>query len=442
VSTSEDHVVAAGHSVEAGLWPAVEGQLLERVAGRFPRVETRQRFARFLRGMLAELPRKTCWSIAEHAGETSPDGMQHLLNRARWDTDGVAADLRGFVAAHLGEPDGVLIVDESGDLKKGEHTVGVQRQYSGTAGRIENAQVAVYLAYASRGGHALIDRELYLPRSWADDLDRRAAAGVPDEVEFATKPALATAMITRGVAAGLPAGWAGADEVYGIDPDLRARLETLGLGYVLGIGCNRRVSVHGARGGVRMRADQVAAGLGEHCWTRYSAGAGAKGPRFYEWAFVALHPDDGPGHRWLLLRRHPEHGELAYYRCYAPRPVALTELVRVAGTRWRIEESFQATKALTGLDAHQVRRWTSWRRWTLIAMLAHALLAAVAATVRARQPSPAGLIPLTCNEIARLVNRLIVNPSRSLTSVLRWSHWRRRHQHRAQTSHYRRRPAT
>jgi SRSO17 transposase len=420
----------------------LEGQLLDRVAGRFPRVETRQRFARFLRGMTAELPRKTCWSIAEHAGESTPHGMQHLLNRARWDTDGVAADLRGFVAAHLGEPDGVLIVDESGDLKKGEHTVGVQRQYSGTAGRIENAQVAVYLAYASRGGHALIDRELYLPRSWADDLDRRAAAGVPDEVEFATKPALATAMITRGVAAGLPAGWAGADEVYGIDPDLRAQLETLGLGYVLGIGCNRRVSVHGARGGVRMRADQVAAGLGEHCWTRYSAGAGAKGPRFYEWAFVALHPDDGPGHRWLLLRRHPEHGELAYYRCYAPRPVALTELVRVAGTRWRIEESFQATKALTGLDAHQVRRWTSWRRWTLIAMLAHALLAAVAATVRARQPQPAGLIPLTCNEIARLVNRLIVNPSRSLTSVLRWSHWRRRHQHRAQTSHYRRRPAT
>jgi SRSO17 transposase len=155
--------------------------------------------------MLAELPRKTCWSIAEHAGETSPDGMQHLLNRACWDTEGVAADLRGFVAQHLGEPDGVLIVDESGDLKKGEHTVGVQRQYTGTAGRIENAQVAVYLAYASRGGHALIDRELYLPRSWAEDPDRRTAAGVPDEVGFATKPALATTMLTRGIEAGLPA---------------------------------------------------------------------------------------------------------------------------------------------------------------------------------------------------------------------------------------------
>jgi SRSO17 transposase len=439
---TQDDAVAAGHSVEAGLWPALEGQLLDRVAGRFGRVETRQRLARFLRGMLAELPRKTCWSIAEHAGDPSPDGMQHLLNRARWDTDGVAADLRGFVAQHLGEPDGVLIVDESGDLKKGEHTVGVQRQYSGTAGRIENAQVAVYLAYASRTGHALIDRELYLPRSWAEDPDRRTAAGVPDEIEFATKPALATAMIARGVEAGLPVGWVTADEVYGIDPDLRAQLEALRLGYVLGIGCNRRVSVNGAQGGVRMRADQVAAGLANRCWTRYSAGAGAKGPRFYDWAFVALHPDDGSGHRWLLIRRHPDHGELAYYRCYSPRPVALTELVRVAGTRWRIEESFQATKTLTGLDEHQVRRWTSWRRWTLIAMLAHALLAAMAATTRARQPTPTGLIPLTCNEIARLFNRLITNPIRSLTSVLQWSHWRRRHQHRARASHYRRRPAT
>ena len=253
-------------------------------------------------------------------------------------------------------------------------------------------------------------------------------------------------MIARAVEAGVPARWVSGDEVYGADPDLRDRLEALQLGYVLGIGCNRRVTVHGARGGVRMRADQIAAGLGPHCWTRYSAGAGAKGPRFYEWAFVALHPDDGPGHRWLLIRRHPEHGELAYYRCYAPRPVQLTDLVRVAGTRWRIEESFQATKTLTGLDEHQVRRWTSWRRWTLIAMLAHALLAALAAaartTTRDGQPAPAGLIALTCNEIARLINRLTAAPARSLTSVLHWSLWRRRHQFRAQRSHYQRRQQT
>jgi SRSO17 transposase len=438
--------VAAGHSVEPDPWSTLRTQLLDRIAARFARVETRQRFARFLAGMLAELPRKNCWTIAEHAGEPSPHGMQHLLTKACWDTDGLAADLRGFVVEHLGEPDGVLIIDETGDVKKGARTVGVQRQYTGTAGRIENSQVAVYLAYASRRGHALLDRELYLPRSWAEDPDRRSEARVPADVEFATKPALASGMIDRAIDAAqnkVPARWVTGDEVYGADPDLRARLEEHELGYVLSIGCNRRVTIHGANGGVRLRVDQIAAGLPARCWTRYSAGVGAKGPRFYDWAFIALHPDDGVGHRWLLIRRHPEHGELAFYRCYSPRPVPLTELVRIAGIRWRIEESFQATKTLTGLDEHQVRRWTSWRRWTLIAMLAHALLAATAATARSAgldsQPASAGLIPLTCNEIARLINRLAPAPIRSLISVLRWSIWRRRHQFRAQQSHYQRR---
>lgn len=199
--------MAVGHSVEAEHWPVMERELLDRVAGRFARVETRRRFARFLRGMLAELPGKNCWSIAEHAGDTTPDGMQHLLNRAVWDTDGVRDDLRGYVVDHLGEPDAVLVVDETGDLKKGEATVGVQRQYTGTAGRIENAQVAVYLTYAARGGHAMIDRELYLPRSWISDPDRCAGAGIPADIEFATKPALATAMITRALDAGVPARW-------------------------------------------------------------------------------------------------------------------------------------------------------------------------------------------------------------------------------------------
>jgi SRSO17 transposase len=439
--------VAAGHSVEPDRWSALQTQLLDRVAGRFARVETRRRFARFLGGMLAELPRKNCWTIAEHAGEASPHGMQHLLATACWDTDGVGEDLRGFVVEHLGEPDGVLIIDETGDLKKGTRTVGVQRQYTGTAGRIENAQVAVYLAYASRAGHAVVDRELYLPRSWAEDPDRRSEAGVPADVEFATKPALAAAMIDRAITADLdkvPARWVSGDEVYGADPDLRAGLEEHRLGYVLGIGCNRRVAIHGGAGGVRLRVDQIAAGLPARCWTRYSAGAGAKGPRFYEWAFIALHPDDGPGYRWLLIRRHPKHGELAFYRCYSPTPVALTELVRIAGIRWRIEESFQATKTLTGLDEHQLRRWSSWRRWTLIAMLAHALLAAIAATARTPDPdsdpdSPpatAGLIALTCNEIARLINRLATGPVRTLAHVLRWSIWRRRHQYRARQCHY------
>jgi len=317
-------------------------------------VETRRRAGTFLRGLLADLPRKNCWTLAEHAGETDPHGMQHFLARASWDTDGVRDDLRDYVIGALGTDDGVLIADETGDVKKGVHTVGVQRQYTGTAGRIENAQVAVYLAYAGRGGHAMIDRELYLPKSWTEDPDRLAEAGVPDEVEFATKPALATGMITRALAGGVPARWVTGDEVYGADPALRAELETQRVGYVLAIGCDRRVPT--AAGPVR--ADEASAGLPRRAWQRFSAGAGAKGQRVYEWAWIdhtdRVHRDDEQDtQQWLLLiRRHLDTGELAYYRCYTPDVVPLRELVRVAGRRWAIEESFQAGKGLAGLDEH------------------------------------------------------------------------------------------
>ena len=410
------------------------------MAGRFARVETRRRAGTFLRGLLADLPRKNCWTLAEHAGETDPHGMQHFLARASWDTDGVRDDLRDYVIGALGTDDGVLIADETGDVKKGVHTVGVQRQYTGTAGRIENAQVAVYLAYAGRGGHAMIDRELYLPKSWTDDPDRLAEAGVPDEVEFATKPALATGMITRALAGGVPARWVTGDEVYGADPALRAELETQRVGYVLAIGCDRRVPT--AAGPAR--ADAAAAGLPRRAWQRFSAGAGAKGQRVYEWAWIdhtdRVHRDDEHDTaQWsLLIRRHPDTGELAYYRCYTPDLVPLRELVRVAGRRWAIEESFQAGKGLAGLDEHQVRGWTSWRRWTLLAMIAHALLA-VLATQASQRPTGTGLIGLTCNEIRRLLTVLIIEPARVPACPLAWSHWRRRHQYRAKISHYQRR---
>ena len=410
------------------------------MAGRFARVETRRRAGTFLRGLLADLPRKNCWTLAEHAGETDPHGMQHFLARASWDTDGVRDDLRDYVIGALGTDDGVLVADETGDVKKGVHTVGVQRQYTGTAGRIENAQVAVYLAYAGRGGHAMIDRELYLPKSWTDDPARLAEAGVPDEVEFATTPALATGMIIRALAGGVPARWVTGDEVYGADPALRAELETQRVGYVLAIGCDRRVPT--AAGPVR--ADEAAAGLPRRAWQRFSAGAGAKGQRVYEWAWIdhtdRVHRDDEHDtQQWsLLIRRHPDTGELAYYRCYTPDVVPLRELVRVAGRRWAIEESFQAGKGLAGLDEHQVRGWTSWRRWTLLAMIAHALLA-VLATQDSQRPTGTGLIGLTCNEIRRLLNLLIIEPARVLACPLSWSHWRRRHQYRAKISHYQRR---
>ncbi len=358
--------------------------------------------------------------------------MQHLLSKAVWDTDAVAADLRDYVIEHLGEVDGVLVADETGDLKKGDHTVGVQRQYTGTARRIENAQVAVYLTYTARTGHAMIDRELYLPRSWAEDQDRRTDAGVPAEVGFATKPALAATMITRAVAAGVPDRWVTADEVYGADPDLRAEIERLGLGYVLAIGCNRRVATHGGL----MRVDAIAAALPDRCWQRYSAGAGAKGPRVYGWAWIALAEDEGPdkgpgahGQRGLLIRRHPDHGELAFYRCSSPNPVGLPELVRVAGARWSVEESFQAAKGLAGLDEHQARRWTSWRRWTLIAMLAHALLAVLAAGERARdRPRPrqrSDMDRLATTPPTPRPNQPLPHPTRDMITISGWSTRRR-----------------
>jgi SRSO17 transposase len=409
-------------------------ELLGRVAGRFSRVEPRRRVGGFVRGLLADLPRKNCWTIAEHAGETSPDGMQNLLARAVWDTDGVRDDLRDYVVEYLGDPGGVLVVDETGDVKKGTATVGTQRQYTGTAGRIENAQVAVYLTYAGPAGHAMIDRELYLPRAWMDDLARCAGAGVPEDVEFATKPALATTMIGRALDAGVPARWAAGDEVYGADPGLRAELESRQIGYVLGIGCDRRLPT--AAGPIR--ADVLAASVPKGAWARLSAGPGAKGHRYYNWAWVALIGESG--HHWLLIRRHLRHGELAFYRCYSPIPVRLGELVRVAGRRWTIEESFQAGKGLAGLDEHQVRRWLAWRRWTILAMLAHALLAVIAATERAQHP-PTGLIALTCNEIRHLLTKLITEPTRQPTDPHTWSHWRRRHQHHARACHYRRQQA-
>jgi SRSO17 transposase len=408
------------------------------MAGRFGRVETRRRARGFLLGLLADLPRKNCWSIAEHTGDRDPHGMQHLLNRAVWDTDGVRDDLRDYVTTHLGDGDVVLVVDETGDLKKGVRTVGVQRQYTGTAGRIENAQVAVYLTYAGTRGHAMIDRELYLPKSWTTDPDRLTEAGVPEDIEFLTKPALAAGMLTRALNAGVPARWVAGDEVYGADPALRAELETYRVGYVLAIGCDRRVPTAAGL----LRADQLTATLPKRAWQRLSAGPGVKGQRYYDWALITLIQSDGTATStdtdcwWLLVRRNRRSGELAFYRCYSPEVVPLRELVRVAGRRWTVEESFQAGKGLAGLDEHQVRRWNSWRRWTLLAMIAHALLAVIAASEHTDRPTPAGLIALTCNEIRRLFTIFVIEPGRTLASPAAWSHWRRRHQHRARTSHY------
>jgi SRSO17 transposase len=315
--------------------------------------------------------------------------------------------------------------------------VGVQRQYTGTAGRIENAQVAVYLTYATDRAHAFIDRALYLPRSWTDDADRCDAAGVPAGTPFATKPQLAAAMIGRALDAGTPAAWVAADEVYGNDPMLRAMLRDRGVGYVLAVAKSHRVHT-GA--GIR-RAIDLAVCLPSSVWQTHSCGPGSKGHRWYAWALVQIEDDQASGCHRLLVRRNLRTGELAFYRCWSPGPAPLAALVRVAGTRWRIEENFQAGKGLAALDEHQVRRWTSWHRWTILAMLAHAFLAVTASAERPNAAAAHEPIPLTCNEIRHLFINLTDRGRRDIRHLLHWSRWRRRHQASAKTSHYHRQAA-
>ena len=434
--------MAESHRVEPARWRRTIDLVIGSFAGRFCRVEPRRAAAGFVAGLLADLEIKTCWQLAEQAGHARPDAMQRLLYRAKWDADAVRDDVRKVVADRFGDPDGVLVVDETGDLKKGVHSVGVQRQYTGTAGRIENAQVGVFLAYASRHGHALIDRRIYLPKSWTDDRGRCEQAGIPDKIAFATRSELADDMITAAVKARVPARWVAADEAYGNNTRLRGELRKLRLGYVLAVSCDHLVPIDGGK--TRCRADRLVADLPATAWTRRSAGDGSKGPRFYDCAWLADDGADGDpaddGRHSLLIRRNDATGELAFYRCWTPGPTTLAQLVRVAGVRWIVEESFQAGKGQVGLDQHQVRRWMSWHRFTTLALAALAVLAICAADARTpdRHAQP-DMIDLTVNEIRRLINVLLIRPTRSIAHRLRWSHWRRRHQARAKRAHYARR---
>ena len=305
--------------------------------------------------------------------------MQRLLSTYRWDADQVRDDHRDYVVEHLGDADGVLVVDETGFLKKGDKSVGVQRQYSGTAGRIENSQVGVFLAYAGVKGRTLLDRELYLPQVWAKDWERRREAGVPEHVEFRTKPQLAQMMLERVVESGIPFGWVTGDEVYGSDRNLRRWLEREGIPHVLAIKSNEKLWAWTEKGPRQVRADRLASWVDECDWHRLSAGDGAKGPRFYDWTTVAIRPLREPGKEyWLLARRSiAKPAELAYYVCFGPSGTAMAELVKVAGRRWAIEECFEEAKGQVGLDQYEVRRWDGWYRHITLAMLAHAYLAVI-----------------------------------------------------------------
>jgi SRSO17 transposase len=361
-------------------WAAEFERLLERIGPRFVRPEVRRRAAGFVRGLLGGVDRKNGWQLAEHARETTPDGMQRLLTTSRWDPEALRDDVRGYVVEGLGDPGGVLVVDETGFLKKGAKSAGVQRQYSGTAGRIENCQVGVFLAYASGRGRALVDRELYLPKEWVADPGRRVEAHVPEPVGFRTKPQLAQAMLERALDAGVPAGWVTADEVYGGDARLRAFMEQQDLPYVLAVKATQPLWATGEQGPAEVPARQLLARLPTRAWRRRSAGDGAKGPRVYDWARVALIRPGWPGRGfWLLARRRLSDGELAFYACFGPARTSLAELVRVAGARWAVEECFQAAKDQVGLDHYQVRRWDAWYRHVTLVLVAQAFLAAVRA---------------------------------------------------------------
>jgi SRSO17 transposase len=364
-------------------WIAGLDDLFALVAGRFFRVEPRRRARAYVRGLLAPLASKNGWTLAEAAGDSTPDGMQRLLSKASWDVDGVRDDVRAYVAGHLGSADGVLIVDETGFLKKGVKSAGVQRQYSGTAGRVENCQLGVFCAYATSRGRALVDRELYLPKSWTEDPDRCREAGVPADVQFATKPELARMMLGRALDAGMPAAWVTADEAYGRDGKFRAWLEQRRVGYVVAV--DSRQAIAGDAG--TSRADALAAHAPDQAWKRRSCGNGSKGPRVFDWAAATLPEDGGEPAGWsryLLVRRSltrnaKDELELAYYLCCAPAGTPDEELIRVAGSRWAIEECFQTAKNETGLDHGQVRRYDAWYRHITLAILAHAYLAVTAA---------------------------------------------------------------
>lgn len=355
-------------------------QELERAHGLigdlFARSEPRARSLAYLQGLLSGCERKNGWQLAEWMGESAPYRVQHLLDRACWDADQARDRLRGYVLDEIGCDDSVLIVDETGFLKKGFHSAGVKRQYSGTAGRIENSQLGVFLCYAGEGGSSLLDRELYLPAEWVEDRERCRVAGIPDEVSFATKPELARRMIERTLNAGMTPRWVTADEVYGNDTKLRRWLEARQQAFVLVVACDQRLWLPSADGGIeQQRVDRIGRELSPDEWKRISVGYGAKGERLYDWALLQLTRQDDWEKSLLMRRSIEDTTEYAYYLTYAPgHKSELETLARVAGRRWEIEIAFEAAKGECGLDHYEVRHWQGWYRHITLAMLAHAVL--------------------------------------------------------------------
>src|SRR6516162_5399648 len=359
-------------------------EIQERLAPYFERAEPRQRAMAYIRGLISVTERKNGWQLAELAGEATPDGMQRLLNTAKWDADQVRDDLQQYILTHLADPETVLVVDETGFLKKGNKSVGVAAQYTGTAGKIANSQSGVFLAYATRSGAVLLDRELYLHADWGKDPERCQEAGVPEERrKTIPKPTLARQMLARAFAQGVKAAWVTGDTVYGGDYKLRSWLEERLQPYVLAIPKNQRI-------GLTHRADYVVTSWHADRWQRVSAGEGSQGPRLYDWAWQSLDFRlTEPGWKqWLLARRSlSDPTEIAYYLIFAPESVSLQQVVRAAGSRWQVEEAFELAKQQVGLDEYEVRHWQGWYRHITLAMFALAFLTVVKVAGQKRGPS-------------------------------------------------------
>jgi SRSO17 transposase len=343
-----------------------------RLAPYFERAEPRQQAMAYLRGLLSPAERKNSWQLAAVSGAATPYALQHLLRRALWNPEAVCAELRHYIVQHLGDPKAVLVLDDTGFLKKGRHSAGVARQYSGTAGKVDNCQIGVLVGYASQLGQAVLDRELYLPKEWTEDRDRCRQAGIPDERGFATKPQLAQQLLARAFTAGVPATWVTGDNVYGNDRRLRLWLEAQPRAYVLAVSGQAYVWL----GGRQRQVKTILAALSEEGWTRLSAGEGTKDPRWYDGRWLSLaDPVDPAWRRWVLVRRSVSAPtELQAYVVFAPQDTTVAEGVRVAGTRWTMESCFEAAKREVGLDHYEVRSWTGWYRHMTLAMWALARL--------------------------------------------------------------------
>ncbi|HDZ72251.1 MAG TPA: IS701 family transposase [Aurantimonas coralicida] len=376
----------SGISVEATLelWASSLRDVKARMQPLFRR-ELAASAGLFLDGLLGEERRKTGWMRAEAAGDPGPWRQQAILGRGRWDADALRAIVRDYALETLADSDAVLILDETGFLKQGKASCGVARQYTGSAGKIANCQIGVFAAYVSRHGHAFIDRALYLPKAWTDDPARMARAHVPDDIGFATKPALALAMIKRATAANVPFSWVAADSVYGVG-DIETALRRAGKGYVLGVNANHPFRSWAKPQAIAGPAKDIAESLPDDAWRRLSAGNGTKGERLHDWAYLELADLDAgdfdaafPGiwTRGLLVRRNIADEDLAFFSTWCPAGASIETLVKVEGHRWAIEDGFETAKNELGLDHNETRSWHGWHRHVSLVMLAFAMMAAI-----------------------------------------------------------------